>query len=267
MQDATFVKAVADLAQASVTKPALIELDGSSKPVLVRQLTNGNVEFHDLEKFLTAPTAVRCAVKLLNLPSFIAYFNRFKTPGTTVFFNPEDLTFTAVFDYHEDPTTPRWGVHTATYKVEHSNEWDTWWGRHKKEFGQVGFGEFIQENLADVLEPEGAELLEMALNFEATKTSEFRSAQRLSDGTFKFTFNEDIKTGDVSVPTSIVLRIPVFFGGSTRDITLRFKYRIVDGKLQFRYEFAHPDRIIDEEAKLIVSEFEKVHPVLFGARA
>ena len=55
---------------------------------------------------------------------------------------------------------------------------------------QVDFARFLEENMPDVVEPDSAELLEVALTFEAKKSVEFSSGVRLANGQIQFQYDE-----------------------------------------------------------------------------
>lgn len=206
-------------------------------------------------------------IELQDADSFIAYLEKFKSPDSAVFFNNDSCSFLAVVDF-SSPDMPSWGDHTATFAPRLSEEWNLWFGKNGRFEAQVPFGRFIEENNIDVLTPDAATLLEMVMTFEATKSISFREASRLKNGQVQLTWVEDIKTGSIDIPDSIIIKIPVFYGQKPREIQLRFRYNINEQKLQLAYDFVRPERVKNEAAAEIVQlvRAETGLPVHMGKR-
>ena len=169
-------------------------------------------QIQDLEKYLPAPLRVRQHVTLTDTDSFIEYVKAYaKQPNTRLFFANEGEAFEAVIDYHESAGAPAWCEHKATFKPVRSVEFTTWMERNKKQFTQVDFARFLEENLPDVVEPEGAVLLEVALTMEAKKEVTFSSGVRLATGQIQFQYDEEVrgtaKKGTLEIPEQFVLGI------------------------------------------------------------
>ena len=151
-------------------------------------------EIQDLEQYLPKPLRVRQHVTLNDTDSFIEYVKAYaKQPTTRLFFANEGEAFEAVIDYHESADAPAWCEHKATFKPVRSVEFTTWMERNRKQFTQVDFARFLEENLPDVVEPEGAVLLEVALTMEAKKEVTFSSGVRLANGQIQFQYDEEVR--------------------------------------------------------------------------
>ena len=133
-----------------------------------------------LENYLPRPLRIDQKVILHDADSFIAYVNDFRLAGPSrIFFDVGQEQFNAIIDYHEIQT-PSWCDHTAVFKPRKSVEFETWMATNRKAMTQVDFARFLEENLPDVVEPESAVLLQVALTFEAKKSVEFASGVRLN---------------------------------------------------------------------------------------
>jgi uncharacterized protein YfdQ (DUF2303 family) len=211
-----------------------------------------------LEAFLPQPLRVKQRVQMHDADSFIAYVNQYKGNATRLFFDQTRETFEAVLDYHLTASgalgaAAGWCGHTAAFTPVRSIEFMTWTEQNRKQMTQVEFARFIEENLPDVVEPAGADLLEVALTMEAKKEATFASGIRLSNGQVQFQYDEEIrgtaKKGTLDVPEQFVLGIPIHVNGPAYRIPLRLRWRLKDGKLAFWYEMVRPHRFIEDALK------------------
>jgi uncharacterized protein YfdQ (DUF2303 family) len=181
----------------------------------------------DLGRFLPRPLRIEESVILHDTDSFIAYMNAFKLPGISrTFFNTVEEEFVGVLDYHE-VETPGWCDHTATFKPRRSVEFETWMGANRKQMTQVDFARFLEENMPDVVEPNSAELLQVALTFEAKKSVEFSSGVRLNNGQIQFQYDEVVRgtaqKGTIEIPEQFVLGIAIHVNGPAYRIPVRLR--------------------------------------------
>jgi uncharacterized protein YfdQ (DUF2303 family) len=203
------------------------------------------------------PSRIAQEVDLHDATSFSAYVNDFKEKTTTVFLDEDQRTFTAILDYHQasggkEDVAPRWCDHVATFTAATTPEWDTWFGSNKKAFGQVEFATFLEDNLIDVAEPPGADLLEITRTLEAKKDVSYSSAIRLNNGSVRINYDEAIKgtantqAGVIEIPEQFTLQIQVIKGGSQFRFPARFKYRLKDRSLYLWYEIVRPHKILEQ---------------------
>jgi len=145
------------------------------------------------------PTRIAQRIALHDAASFIEYVKDFRQETTTILLDEDKKAFTAVLDYHGGGAgkvanvKPEWCDHIATFVARTTPEWDTWFDRSNKGFGQVEFATFIEDNQLDVVEPAGADLLEITKTLEAKQDVAYSSAVRLDNGAFRFHFDEVIK--------------------------------------------------------------------------
>ena len=97
---------------------------------------------------------------------------------------------TAVIDYHFEE--PAWCRHRATLAFRPTPEWTTWTGLSGRHLSQVDFAAFIEDNLPDIADPAGADILDVTRSLEAKKSVEFRSSIRLQDGSSQLTYDETV---------------------------------------------------------------------------
>jgi uncharacterized protein YfdQ (DUF2303 family) len=214
-------------------------------------------ELKSLEEFLPRPLRIRQDVALQDTDSFIAYVNDFKTlDASRIFFNGEAEEFTAVLDYHDTPDEPSWCGHKADFKPRRSVEFTTWMAKNRVQMTQVDFARFLEENLPDVVEPNSAELLQVALTFEAKRSVEFSSGVRLANGQIQFQFDETIRgaaqKGTIEIPEQFVLGISIHVNGPAYRIPVRLRWRLQESKLTFWYEIVRPHRFIEDALREIL---------------
>ena len=120
---------------------------------------------------------------------------------------------------------------------------------------QVDFARFLEENMPDVVEPNSAELLQVALTFEAKKSVEFSSGVRLNNGQIQFQYDEVVRgtaqKGTIEIPEQFVLGIAIHVNGPAYRIPVRLRWRLQEGKVVFWYEVVRPHRFIEDALKEI----------------
>jgi uncharacterized protein YfdQ (DUF2303 family) len=203
------------------------------------------------EHLLEKPLRIKQAVVITTALSFIDYWQKFASDISMIFADLDNHNFKAVFDYH-DKDQPAHGSHTATLKLQHSKEWDTWLNKNEVSFKQAEFAEFVEQNLPDIHEPIGAELLEVVRTLKANKKLAFKSGITLSNGQVQFEYNETIDgqagpKGELRIPEQFVLGLRVFQGEEPYKVFALLRWRIADGgALTFFFSILRPERIIED---------------------
>jgi hypothetical protein len=109
-----------------------------------------------LDEYLQKPRRREGTAKLTELASFNAHVNRFKSSASAIFANNAcQPQLIGVLDYHEEGATgdPAFCKHRAVYDFPLSDEWTAWTEKDSEQLGQQAFAEFIEDRLADVLDP------------------------------------------------------------------------------------------------------------------
>lgn len=189
-----------------------------------------------LEQYLGKPRMIRASPVFLDPESYCVYVNRFKEEETTLFGDQPQLRIAALLDYHA-PDGPAHCAHRATLQLRHSPEWQAWVGIHGKPIAQVPFAEFLEDHADDISDPDGAAVLEAAMDLEAKKTVAFKSGVNLRNGTQQLIYLEDLEEkkgkGTITLPSELFLEIPVFEHGQVVGLKAKLRYRIDDGALSF----------------------------------
>jgi uncharacterized protein YfdQ (DUF2303 family) len=208
-----------------------------------------------LNDYLPRPLRIEQQVALHDADSFIAYVNEFKSSATHIFFNAQAEEFTAILDYHEGTGAPAWCDHAAVFQPRRSVEFTTWLDQNRKQMTQVEFARFLEENLPDIVEPSSAELLQVALTFEAKKSVEFSSGVRLNNGQIQFQYDEVVRgtaqKGTMEVPEVFTIGVSIHMNGPAYRIPVRLRWRLHEGKVAFWYEVVRPHKYIEDALKEI----------------
>lgn len=244
------------------------EMDGGGSFMVMPE----GYKVEDIEKFLAAPARARGTITAETPEAFVAYYNRFVDEEVSlVFARTETFTVTGIIDWHAPGDAAGFAEHRAVYQAPRSDEWKIWTGMDGKAMTQTDFSRFIEDNVKDIREPDGADVLEVARQLEVKKKVEFSSAERLSDGQREFTYNEEVegstRRGQMKIPEEFKLGIPVFIGGELYEVIARLRYRIDGGQLRLWYDLYRPHEIERGAFSVVVEKIdgEVNTPVLMAA--
>ena len=237
-----------------VTSAIAPEFMGAYAHVVVPE----NYELRDIstaiEKQQDAPNRKMGTVQLKSLGSLMAYMDDMQTADGAiadafVYANPDTRTITAVFNDHK--AGGGWRDHRASFNAEWTPEFKKWMDNNSKPMGQTEFAEFIEDNMADITEPEAAKLLEMALTIQAKTDINFSSAKRLQNGQVQLQYTEAINAsagtnGGMEIPKEFALGLRIFKNGEGYKLRARLKYRLNGGAIKFWYELDRPERSVED---------------------
>lgn len=229
-------------AQARLDNAARVHTGHGEVPFLV--VPEGH-KVENLEALQRQPRRIRESISVTTIESFIAYVTKHKTGLAAIFANEEQRQLQAVLDYHGDASLPSWCTHKVGYTAKLSREATAWLGMDGKAMEQIALAEFIEEHIADVVAPAGADLLERALKLQFIQKAVFGSAVRLQSGEFQLQWSVENQKGTVELPEKIAIGIPVFHNGAAYRIEARLRYRLNEGKVTFTYKLIEPQRVLE----------------------
>lgn len=220
-----------------------------------------NLHTVDLEKHFANPRRRATKVQLQDTQSFIDYARRFDYNGDpsaegvkqtmpTVYIDRNGPVAELVVDDHSE-YSPGWREHRAALQWQKTVQWKRWVVNDRKMLSQLDFAEMIEDNLEDILEPDGGDLLEIAQTVKGTMTANVKSGRYLKDGTIKAVWDEELdvtggREADLTIPGHFVLQLQVLEEGTPITITARLRYAFRDRKLQLGYFLERPrDREIE----------------------
>jgi uncharacterized protein YfdQ (DUF2303 family) len=256
---------------------SLVEL--GAKAPFVLQATNGEPivclpngqKVESLKKFYP-PTRIERKVSLLEAGSFIEYVKRFKTAATLIFANVTETgaKFVAMLDYHSaaPELTPAFCSHSAEFTAIETPEWKVFAGGDRKQFTQVEFATFIEDNLSlftpgtSAQYPAGAELLELVKQLHGHKNARWERVWNPTNGAYSIRYDEEVEvkaareqsSGSLEVPTQICAGAAMFQGGTVFEIPARLKTRTPDRGLCLTYEMLNRPQVIRTSIMQLVAQ-------------
>jgi uncharacterized protein YfdQ (DUF2303 family) len=216
-----------------------------------------------VEKANPNPNRKHGVVALSDIESFNTYVTDQAGQGCSyIYADPEARTLTAVFNDHDTAagpmTQPGWRDFRAVYAAELSREFNTWLRNNKQPKEQEEFAVFLEDNIADVMEPSGDTLLAIALTLQAKTEVNFNSSRRLDNGQVQITYTENIDaragTGAIDIPREFSIGCRLFKNGDGYKVRARLKYRLGAGKVKFWYELDRPENVIEDAFKAYIEK-------------
>lgn len=205
----------------------------------------------DLEWVQRSPTSPRGVFRFGAVHSFCDYVAAHSNPGdpdacTYISPNPgaERVAVCVLDDHHIGE--PGWGRHVATLDLDLDPAFKAWRKADGVLMAQAEFAEFIEDHLPEITDPDGATLLEIVSTITASSSIQFLSAERLADGTRKFTWSEDQTAtagtaGELEIPEAFTIAAPVYLHSGPVTLTARLRYRIGQGGLRIGLKLDRPD--------------------------
>lgn len=243
-----------------------------------RQLERGELyalpdglSVHDLERFADYPLRKRGTVTVRDARSFSTYLGKHEVDGDTeIFADPGTFELVAVLDSHGRGLAG-WREHRLVLGLAHTPAWKAWAKLDRQLLPQQQFAEHLEDRLVDVVRPSGADMLELAQTFHATKAAAFESSQRLSTGEVQLSYKEDVeakagRAGRLSIPETFDLALVPFEGAKAYKVTARLRYRLHDAHLVIGYTLERPEDVLRAAFDDVLSEVaaSTESPVLLG---
>lgn len=232
-----------------------------------------------LEGYADKPRRKRAKVELCDQASFADYVNAHRSPKETAIFGCVDESggrFEAILDYHiqtQHAADAGWGLHHASLDLAFTPEWKRWMEKNDKVMPQTVFADFIEDNVDDICDPSGADILEIAQDLTAHKDVNFRSGMRLKNGQQSLNYEETIvasgtkSNGQLVVPDKFTVIIAPFVGTEPQKIDARLRFRIDNGHLAFQFKLNRPHKVVESAftaARVFIKE-QTTLPVLLGS--
>jgi uncharacterized protein YfdQ (DUF2303 family) len=210
------------------------------------------------------PTFRRGTVKLDDGKSFIAYVTRHMTENSAVYGKQSPAKFVAVLDEHPAPSPSsvnniiapaNWRHFRAEYTPAFSPEWLVWTNQDRKPFESTEkFALFLEDNAPDVIQPDAASMMEVALNFRVNQDVTYKAVQRLQDGQIDLTYQNNIdaqttstRTQNAKIPETFKIAVPVFAGVNSKvyEVDARFRFRLTGGVLKLWFELVRHPKVVE----------------------
>ena len=235
-------------------------------PYLVLRDANGDENIEYLNGRLEDPWRKTGTVRLLDTDSFIAYYN-IHSNKAPVYATLRPAQFIAVLNDHTEEAAG-WRDHRANFLLGFSAEWNVW-AKHNGMGAAFGsndaFAMFLEENAPDIIKPESALMLSIALNFRVNESVAFANIVRLQDGNTELVYNalvdassKNANGGKIKIPEQFTIEVPVFDGPKALKykVDARFRFRLRDGKLAIWYELIRPHKVVEQAFQDIWTQIE-----------
>lgn len=257
-------------ALAQVARPGLVE---DARPYAILRDASGAERIEYVDGCFEVKDRKRGTVKLKDAESFLSYWGRHQD-DSQIYATLDPAQFLAVFNDHRRDT-PGWRDHRALYTLAYSREWKAWEERNRKKFdGNVAFAEWLEDQAPDIVQPSGAEMLELALNFRVGEQIAFSNPVHLQSGQTELSYTKIVDAssrgtaGKLAIPDHFRISIPIFDGPTAgrHEFEARFRFRLRDNALSIWYELIRPHKIIERAFREIWLQIEQAAgvPVLFG---
>ncbi len=241
--------------QSDGTAEAAVVAVLASKATKPHELRPGRLFAHpeaqhliDLERYNVRPHRRKGLVIALDAASFARLVTDLGPDDgrSAIYADIETPNVTAVLNDHD--AEAGWGDHRVVLPVVRTRQWQRWLARDGRIGDQVEFAQHIEDNLADIASPPGADLLELAQTFEAATSAEFTSGARLHDGSRQLRWVEKVEAragqqGQINVPEKFTLVISPFEGSDQISVTARLRYRVRNGQLAIGYQLHQPEDV------------------------
>ena len=209
-----------------------------------------------LECYGEKPARKRGKAVFEDVGSFVAYVNKHKGDGTELFWSrPREggMRVEAIFNHHTSAGAG-WSDHRAELVPVLSREWLRWMAENRKVMNQEDFARFLEDGVLEIVQPKGAEVVEIASRLEAVKTVKFSRGVRMEDGNQEIHYEEGTEAragqkGAFKVPPVLKLGIRVFEDGDAYSLEARLRYRIREDKLAMWYELVNHHAVFKDAVK------------------
>lgn len=228
---------------------------GASQPFV---LVPDGYRVHSLQDLLPRPMRRLGTLQAYDAASFITIVNDYKSSATRIYGNkrppekgsvPQETKLVAVFDDNA-AEQPGWGGFTCAYHMQWSFEFRRWMEWNGKQVGQEQFAVFMEDRYLEVVSPDALTMLEISRSMQAARSANFKKAIHLESGSTQFAYEDTVdaqagKNGELVVPETFTIAIPVFHGGVKYALNARLRFRLGDGRLALWYEFIEPHRVME----------------------
>jgi uncharacterized protein YfdQ (DUF2303 family) len=243
-----------EYARKSLTLTGEIKDHHDGRPYRIKE--NGDIEI--VEKLLDQPHWRRGVTTFYEALSFSRYIKRFRNASSVIFADGISAvpTFTAILDYHLEGTdqhATQWDLFRALLPLRKTSSWLTWEGANGQLMEQAPFAQFLEDNIPDIYEPVGAQLVEIARTLEANVDVSFQSHIRADNGSHRFGFVETVngsattsKDGKVDIPQDFILVLQPFEGSKQYKVNARLRYRLAGGKVKLGFELVRLQDVLKE---------------------
>jgi uncharacterized protein YfdQ (DUF2303 family) len=264
------IPAATELGIVTVTAPTtelayeILEGEGAfTKHVVAVDVDHGlQVQTIDEEHTQPLPRRAKGDRKVGEVDSFLAELVRRPLIATgTLWGNADTGTLTAVYNDHDPaPYVGGWRDDRLVLQLKADADWKAWHEMSGQFFGQVGFGDKVEDLLHTVISPDQAELLEVIDSVRASSKGSFESTIERSNGGQKIAYKEEVnasagRSRDLEVPQLITLLLRPWEGHDVQyEIDAYFRLRVQQGTLALGVKLKPTRQIVRQAWEEITSK-------------
>lgn len=226
------------------------------------------VQTVDFGPFRDAPFRKKGSVVVFDADSFNALLAENAIAGaTTIYINPDanKPAIVAVINGN-GASGPGFGDFRVSIGFRETPQWAKWKAIDGRMLPQAEFAEFVEDNLADIATPDGATMMEIVTYLQATRSVDFRSGIKLSNGAVQLTNNESVEAsvgaGNIAVPDVFEIALSPIFGVQPFKVPARFRYRIEDRRLKLGFKLQRIEDVVAQIVKEIDGEIDAIEDVV-----
>lgn len=198
-------------------------------------------EVQDLSRMKAAPQRISACVRAEREESFSELVNEFKDHRSRLYISQDSFLggFTVIVD-DAAKGQPSWRDHRIIYRPEESPVFSTWMLNADRVQSLKDFANFLQINRMSIVEPDAASLVGTIRDLKAVAKVEIHESVDEFTGSKAQSYAQTVTLksakGDVSLPASFVIRVPVYKGQkSLMDFTCLIRCDVDDGKVKIGY--------------------------------
>lgn len=238
------------------------QFDGNCHYAIIK----GDDYITSLEHLRATPFRKRGTIKMLTCEDFIEVVNEQKVSETRIFadVNRDGGSLSAVINFHQSAIgEPGWNDYIIYYGLPFSEEWLLWMLNSQSELARLRFADLIEENMEDIISPDAAELVDLVRTVRGTQKMEVANVTDEQSGDFTLNMKRDTethtKTEKVTIPSEIVLGIPVFKGEARVKVTAKLRYRLdtEKGGFYFNTKIMRPHVSLEGQLNAILERIAK----------
>lgn len=222
---------------------------------------------------IAKPKNIAQAVVIQTAESMGEYLSAYKTTSSLLFANIDANRIVGALDYHS-PSAPELVTHTATLNLPFSSEWKIWTGIDGKMMSQLDFARFLDENTPDIASPHGADLVEVVRDLITVKSQNAAASVDINKDNvdFRFEATTDARSGrggQLEIPKTFMLDIPVYFGEPSIQIEARLRWGESEGGVKFGVALLRKDNKRQDEFHRVAKEVSEAAglKLIYGALA
>lgn len=243
------VQAAIDYAE---RQPRSIPVGDTEDLMLVVVPDQSSVERIDLRDTWANPRRATGVIVTEDVQSFIGAVTVQRETSTAIYAH-SDGTMTAVINEHG--AEPGWRDYRVNLVRPQALAFRQWLAVNDKPQTQYELANFIEDHLGQIVSPAGAELLEIAQTFKASRRLSFRSQNILRNGQVQVSYIEELEGGGgdqsggpearIAIPEEIMVLLRPYRDEEPAGLKARLRWGLREKVVSFTIRFPELDDWLD----------------------